>query len=190
MEGLIYGHRTRIGYTCSPVIAEVFPYEFYKVVPEGVTLAIPTLTVLKAIGDELQTSYDISLRTSREMGAAGVDLMVLWGAPDLSSEYLGRAECEVIASAPMPSAPPLNYLGRLSSEASFEVACELVRAHLEADTRYFPCAHRATIDKLESMEEELGVGVLSASSALSGRRCGIREPIQGFGRLFRDPGDG
>jgi maleate cis-trans isomerase len=246
MKSLIYGHRARIGYTCPPVIAEVFPYEFYKVVPEGVTLAITTLAVLKATGDELQTSYDISLQTAREMGAAGVDLMVLGGAPvnmaqgydkvedmirkaeqecgvpvttslsaknhalrrlgakrivvvgisgapDLSSEYLGRAECEVIASAPMPSAPPLNHLGRLSSEASFEVACELVRAHPEADTLYFPCAHRATIDKLESMEEELGVGVLSASSAIiweALRRCGIREPIQGFGRLFRDPGDG
>ena len=80
-EGAVYGYRARIGYTCPPVIAEVFPYEFYKVVPEGVTLAITTLAVLNATPDELQNSYDISLQAAKEMGAAGVDLVVLGGAP-------------------------------------------------------------------------------------------------------------
>jgi hypothetical protein len=32
----IYGSRARIGYTCPPLCAEVFPYEFYKLVPAGV----------------------------------------------------------------------------------------------------------------------------------------------------------
>ena len=36
-DGAVYGYRARIGYTCPPVIAEVFPYEFYKVVPQGAT---------------------------------------------------------------------------------------------------------------------------------------------------------
>ena len=67
-EGAVYGYRARIGYTCPPVIAEVFPYEFYKVVPEGVTLAITTLAVLNATPDELQNSYDISLQAAKEMG--------------------------------------------------------------------------------------------------------------------------
>jgi hypothetical protein len=43
----IYGHRARIGYTCPPLSAEVFPYEFYKLVPAGVTLEITTLTVIE-----------------------------------------------------------------------------------------------------------------------------------------------
>ncbi len=29
----IYGHRARIGYTSPPFTTEVFPYEFYKIVP-------------------------------------------------------------------------------------------------------------------------------------------------------------
>jgi hypothetical protein len=33
----MYGHRARIGYTSPPLTTEVFPYEFYKIVPEGVT---------------------------------------------------------------------------------------------------------------------------------------------------------
>ena len=244
-DGAVYGYRARIGYTCPPVIAEVFPYEFYKVVPQGVTLAITTLAVLSATQEELQSSYDISLKAAKEMGAAGVDLVVLGGAPvnmamgydnvdalirkteeecgvpvttsitaknnalghlgskrvvvvglandsDSSSEYLDRAGCEVVAFAPTPSAPPLNHLGRLPSDASVAVARELVRQHPEADTLYFPCAHRATIDKIEAMEEEMGVNVISAGSVIiweALRRCGIHEPIPGFGRLFRELGD-
>ncbi len=241
-----YGYRARIGYTCPPVIAEVFPYEFYRVVPAGVTLAITTLAVSNATSDELRTSYDIALRAAREMGAAGVDLVVLGGAPvnmahgydgvaDLvkraeaeagvpvtasvicknnalghlgsrkvavvgtsgdaglsaASEYLDRAGCEVVASVPLPGAPPLNHLGRLPSEASVRVARELVRQHPEADTLYFPCAHRATIDQIEAMEKELGVNVVSAASAIiweALRRCHVREPIFGYGRLFRELG--
>ena len=32
-SGEIYGHRARIGYTCPPLSAEIFPYEFYKLAP-------------------------------------------------------------------------------------------------------------------------------------------------------------
>lgn len=35
----MYGHRARIGYTSPPIVTEVFPYEFYKMAPPGVTLA-------------------------------------------------------------------------------------------------------------------------------------------------------
>ena len=31
----IYGHRARIGYTSPPLTTEIFPYEFYKIVPAG-----------------------------------------------------------------------------------------------------------------------------------------------------------
>ena len=34
----MYGYRARIGYTSPPLTTEVFPYEFYQIVPEGVTL--------------------------------------------------------------------------------------------------------------------------------------------------------
>src|SRR5262249_10976464 len=49
----IYGYRARIGYTCPPLSAEVFPYEFYKLVPAGVTLVITTLTVIERSPTEL-----------------------------------------------------------------------------------------------------------------------------------------
>ena len=39
----MYGHRARIGYTSPPLTTEVFPYEFYKVVPEGVHAGSPAM---------------------------------------------------------------------------------------------------------------------------------------------------
>ena len=77
----IYGHRARIGYTCPPVSAEVFPYEFYKLVPAGVTLVITTLTVIERSQSEVDAAYEMSIRAARELAAAGVDLVFLGGVP-------------------------------------------------------------------------------------------------------------
>src|SRR6516225_7163725 len=77
----IYGHRARIGYTCPPLSAEVFPYEFYKLVPAGVTLVITTLTVIEQSQSEVDAAHEMSMRAARELAAAGVDLVFLGGVP-------------------------------------------------------------------------------------------------------------
>ena len=77
----IYGHRARIGYTCPPLSAEVFPYEFYKLVPAGVTLVITTLTVIERSRSEVDAAYEMSMRAARALAAAGVDLVFLGGVP-------------------------------------------------------------------------------------------------------------
>src|SRR5437868_7055234 len=77
----IYGHRARIGYTSPPLTTEIFPYEFYKIVPAGVTLVITTLAIVERSKSEVEQSYDISMKAAREMAAAGVDIVVLGGVP-------------------------------------------------------------------------------------------------------------
>ena len=42
----IYGSRARIGYTSPPLTTEIFPYEFYKIVPAGVTLVVTSLAIV------------------------------------------------------------------------------------------------------------------------------------------------
>jgi maleate isomerase len=76
-----YGHRARIGYTCPPLSAEIFPYEFYKLVPAGVTLVITTLTVIERSNSEVEQAYDMSMRAARELAAAGADIVLLGGVP-------------------------------------------------------------------------------------------------------------
>lgn len=76
-----YGSRARVGYTCPPLIAEVFPYEFYKVVPAGVTLVITTMGVIERNAREVDQAYETSMRSARELAAAGVDIVFLGGVP-------------------------------------------------------------------------------------------------------------
>ena len=77
----MYGHRARIGYTSPPITAEVFPYEFYKIAPEGVTLALATLAVTNNTKNELDQSYARSMTAARAMVEAGVDAVVFGGVP-------------------------------------------------------------------------------------------------------------
>jgi maleate cis-trans isomerase len=234
----MYGSRARIGYTCPPALAEVFPYEFYQIVPPGVTLVLTTLAIRSITAEEVKDSYELSLRAAREMGRAGVDVVVLGGVPinvsrgfnkvedlakkteeecgvpvttslnarihafrqlktrrvavvglsDDPGEYLGQMGLEVVGCKGVGCTPP--DWDRVPSELSASVARELVQAHPEADTVYFPCAHRATVDQIEALEQELGVNVVSASQSIiweALRRCGINEPIPGYGRLLREP---
>src|SRR5690349_11008445 len=88
----IYGSRARIGYTSPPLTTEVFPYEFYKIVPDGVTLVVTSLAIVVRSKDEVDQSYDISMRAAREMAAAGCDIVVLGGVPINLSRGAQNAE--------------------------------------------------------------------------------------------------
>ena len=88
----MYGHRARIGYTSPPLTTEIFPYEFYKIVPDGVTLVVTSLAIVVRSKDEVDQSYDISMRAAREMAAAGCDIVVLGGVPINLSRGAKNAE--------------------------------------------------------------------------------------------------
>jgi maleate isomerase len=77
----IYGHRARIGYTSPPLVTEVFPYEFYKIVPPGVTLMITTLAITTRSAEEVEKSYQTSLAAAKAMAKAGASLVMLGGNP-------------------------------------------------------------------------------------------------------------
>jgi maleate cis-trans isomerase len=77
----MYGFRARIGYTSPPAATEVFPYEFYLVAPKGVSLAISTLAIVAMDKQEIDQSYEISLRAAKELARSQVDLVVLGGLP-------------------------------------------------------------------------------------------------------------
>lgn len=77
----LYGYRARIGYMSPPLTAEVFPYEFYKIVPAGVTLVIATLAVTELSHAEIEQSADMSMKAAHAMAAAGVDIVVFGGVP-------------------------------------------------------------------------------------------------------------
>ena len=78
----MYGHRARIGYCSPPFVTETFIYEFYRIVPDGVTLMITTLEVgNEYTAQAFADSRERSLAAARAMGAAGADVVVLGGNP-------------------------------------------------------------------------------------------------------------
>jgi len=79
----MYGYRARIGYTSPPIVTEVFPYEFYKMAPAGVTLVLTTLMVARHTpqSGEAEESWNHTLRAAREMARTGVNIIVLGGGP-------------------------------------------------------------------------------------------------------------
>ena len=71
----------RIGYTSPLFLTESFPYEFYKVMPEGVRLVITTLAIHVYSAEEVRRSLEITMDAARKMAKAGVDLIILGGVP-------------------------------------------------------------------------------------------------------------
>ena len=77
----MYGTRARIGYTSPPMVTEVFPYEFYKMAPAGVTLMLTTLTLVTRSKEEVIESFEKSLDAARKMAKAGATVVMLGGNP-------------------------------------------------------------------------------------------------------------
>ena len=96
-----------------------------------------------------------------------------------------REGCEVVDERNADY--PFIEVGAIPSEVPAQLAREAVRAHSEIDTVFFKCAHWATLDQIQKLEDELNVNVLSASQAIiwhAMRLVGVTESIPGYGRLL------
>ncbi len=76
-----YGYRARIGYTCPVFVGEVFPFDFYRIVPDGVSLLLSTMSVWEGTEEEIKLSAEQSMRAAHEMAEAGADIVVFGGVP-------------------------------------------------------------------------------------------------------------
>lgn len=232
----MYGSRARIGYACPPKVAEVFIYEFYKIAPPAVTLAIATVGGGRATREDLKQSFQLSVAAAEELARSGVDVVMLGGEPlngsmgadlqEFVTSLQGRfgipvttslwasskaaraldarrmavispgaagggereaegAEVVVTKGAgykvPQYNTIPIDVPVRLAREAFME--------HPDIDTIKFPCAHWATVEAFDALEQELGVNVTSSSQAIiweALRQAKVADSIPGFGRLLRD----
>lgn len=76
-----YGYRARIGYTVPLLIAEIFPFDFYKIAPEGVSLLLATMSVWEGTPEEMKQSAQQSMKAVREMARSGARSIVFGGVP-------------------------------------------------------------------------------------------------------------
>ena len=237
----MYGYRARIGYTSPPYLTETFPYEFYKIVPDGVTLVLTTLAIKQLTEQETKHSVEMTLEAAREMGKAGVSIMVFGGVPlNLSLGYAGledilrKTEKEIgvpVTSSITAQVTALRAVGAkklvllhpftdpegfhaeyvghygfellgfkgaqktvadlatISQDEVKRIAETLCREHPDADTLYIPAPHWGIIELIDPLEQELGINVVIAIQAIvweTLRRTGVKDRIDGYGRLLRD----
>ena len=132
----MYGYRARIGYTSPPLTTEVFPYEFYKIVPEGVTLVVTSLAIVVRSKDEVDQSYEISMRAAREMAAAGCDIVVLGGVPINLSRGTQNAE-QMLLDLEAELGIKVSSSTAAQTRAAKALGCKkavVAQPYLEADT--------------------------------------------------------
>src|ERR1043166_2600767 len=143
----MYGWRARIGNISPTVCAEIFPYEFYRVAPEGGTLVTTNLVIRDAReSGEVEASWEKFDNAVDNLIQTGVDYVTLSGAPlvlakgvDRYREMLNalRRRCPVPAgTSPQSFADGLKHLGarKLAVATSFIPAHnELVRAFLTSE---------------------------------------------------------
>jgi maleate isomerase len=80
-------------------------------------------------------------------------------------------------------------LGRIPRHAALDMGRQLKREHPAADSLLLPSPHWPTAGAIEQLERELGINVMTAQQAIvwdALRRCGVNDPIPGFGRLLRE----
>ena len=165
----MYGHRARIGYTSPPLTTEVFPYEFYKIAPEGVTLVVTSLAIVVRSKDEIDQSYDISMRAAREMAAAGCDLVMLGGVPINLSRGKANAE-EMIRELEAELGVKVSTSASAQAKAAKLLGskkCVVAHPYAETDT-----------DRIASYSEHFGCEVLGAKA--------WGAPFNQIGRIPRD----
>ena len=140
----MYGWRARIGNISPTVCAEIFPYEFYRVAPEGVTVVTTNLVIRDAReSSEVEASWQLFETVIENLAKTRVDHIILSGAPLVLARGVARyrellkdlrERCPVPAStSPQAFADGLKYLGtaKLAVATTFIPAYnELVRAFL------------------------------------------------------------
>jgi maleate isomerase len=162
----IYGHRARIGYTSPPLTTEIFPYEFYQIVPAGVTLVVTSLAIVVRSKEEIDQSYEISMKAAREMAAAGCDIVCLGGVPINLSRGAKNAE-QMILDLEAELGVKVSSSTAAQTRAARALGCR--KAVLAQ-----PYAHSDT-DRLASYGAHFGCEVLGAT--------GWGSPFNQIGRI-------
>jgi maleate isomerase len=162
----MYGHRARVGYTSPPLTTEVFPYEFYKIVPDGVTLVVTSLAIVVRSKDEIDQSYDISMRAAREMAAAGCDIIVLGGVPINLSRGAGNA-AQMVTDLENELKVKVSTSASAQGKAAKALGCKKVVVAQ-------PYAHSDT-DRIAGYSHHFGCEVLGAT--------GWGSPFNQIGRI-------
>jgi maleate isomerase len=84
----MYGWRGRIG-SIAATPTDIFPYEFYKIVPAGFTIMQTTLSIHVMNAKELAAGFEATERVAIALAREGADVIILGAAPTLYDQGPG-----------------------------------------------------------------------------------------------------
>lgn len=76
----MYGWRGRVG-SISATPTEALPYEFYKIVPDGVALVQTTVYIHEVTADNIFAAENLFDRIALDVAKEGVDVLILGASP-------------------------------------------------------------------------------------------------------------
>ncbi len=85
---MMYGWRGRIG-SIAATPTDIFPYEFYKIVPSGFTLMQTTLSIHIMNAQELAAGFEAMERVALALAKEGADVIIIGAAPTLYDQGPG-----------------------------------------------------------------------------------------------------
>lgn len=85
----MYGWRARIG-NVSATPTDVFPYEFYKMVPEGVSLVQTTLFIHEVNTENVLAAEQTIDHVTRQVARKKVDVIMLGASPTTYAKGVGH----------------------------------------------------------------------------------------------------
>jgi len=103
------------------------------------------------------------------------------------AEYVGHYGFELLGFK--GAQKTVADLATISQDEVKHIAEALCREHPDADTLYIPAPHWGIIELIDPLEQELGINVIIAIQAIvweTLRRTGVKDRIDGYGRLLRD----
>jgi maleate isomerase len=78
----MYGWKGRVG-SIAATPSDIFSYEFYKIVPPGLTIMQTTLSIHLMTAQELADGFEATERTAMTLAREGADVIILGAAPTL-----------------------------------------------------------------------------------------------------------
>ena len=142
------------------------------------------------IGTKVVASTLCQMEAMEKLGARKVASAHASGAKhdDRHRKQMENMGVESVGVASLEGYKLLGY-GKIPTDAAFEISRQLKQDYPEADCIHLASAHWPTAHAIDRIESELGVSVMNSQQAIvwkALRTAGITEPIEGFGRLFRE----
>ena len=88
-----YGYLGRIGFIAPGSTIETIPFEFYKVVPDGIIIVFTSIGIKRLTPDDIEKSLERIEDSASELARTKVDVIILGGSPPIIFGGFGFEKC-------------------------------------------------------------------------------------------------